>query len=72
MRNPNWTEVVNQLVHVESELCWCDPIVEMDEYGPKGCFAQSGHVALNCRESKPRERRDGGALIGRRLLIPLI
>jgi hypothetical protein len=35
MRNPNWTEVVNQLVHVESELCWCDPIVEMDEYGQK-------------------------------------
>jgi hypothetical protein len=34
-RNPNWTEVVNQLAHVESELCWCDPIVEMDEYGQK-------------------------------------
>jgi hypothetical protein len=32
-RSPNWTEVVNQLAHVESELCWCDPIVEMDEYG---------------------------------------
>ena len=34
-RNPNWTKVVNQLAHVESELCWCDPIVEMDEYGRK-------------------------------------
>ena len=30
-----WTEAINQLAHVESELCWCDPIVEMDEYGQK-------------------------------------
>ena len=34
-RNPNWTEVLNHLTHVESELCWCDPIVETDEYGRK-------------------------------------
>jgi hypothetical protein len=34
-RNPIWTEVASQLSHVESELCWCDPIVEMDEYGQK-------------------------------------
>lgn len=32
---PNWTEVANQLAHIESELCWCDPIVEMDEYSQK-------------------------------------
>ena len=29
------TEVANHLTHVESELCWCDPIVEMDEYDQK-------------------------------------
>ena len=35
-RNPIETEVVaSQLAHVKSELCWCDPIVEMDEYGRK-------------------------------------
>ena len=34
-RNPIWKEVASQLAHVESELCWCDPIVEMDEYGQK-------------------------------------
>jgi hypothetical protein len=34
-RNPNSTEVANQLAHVESELCWCDPIVEIDEYGQR-------------------------------------
>ena len=28
-----WTEVTNQLAHVESELCWCDPIIEVDENG---------------------------------------
>ncbi len=28
-----WTEAINQLAHVESELCWCDPIVEVDENG---------------------------------------
>jgi hypothetical protein len=33
--NPNSTEVANQLAHVESELCWCDPIVEMNEYGQR-------------------------------------
>ena len=27
-----WTEVINQLVHVES-ACWCDPIIEVDENG---------------------------------------
>ena len=32
-RNPIWREVASQLAHVESELCWCDPIVEIDEYG---------------------------------------
>ena len=32
-RNTIWTEVANQLAHVESESCWCDPIVETDEYG---------------------------------------
>ena len=30
-----WTEAINQLAHVESELCWCDPIVEINEYGQK-------------------------------------
>jgi hypothetical protein len=34
-RKPIGTEVANQLAHVESELCWCDPIVETDEYGQK-------------------------------------
>ena len=34
-RNLVETEVASQLVHVKSELCWCDPIVEMDEYGRK-------------------------------------
>jgi hypothetical protein len=34
-RNPNSTEATNQLAHVESELCWCDPIVEIDEYGQR-------------------------------------
>jgi hypothetical protein len=33
--SPNSTEATNQLAHVESELCWCDPIVEVDEYGRK-------------------------------------
>ena len=33
--NPIETEVASQLAHVKSELCWCDPIVEMDEYGRK-------------------------------------
>jgi hypothetical protein len=32
-RDPSWKEIANQLAHVESELCWCDPIVEKDEYG---------------------------------------
>jgi len=34
-RNPMETEVASQLAHVKSELCWCDPIVEIDEYGQK-------------------------------------
>ena len=34
-RNPIEAEVTGQLAHVKSELCWCDPIVEMDEYGRK-------------------------------------
>jgi len=34
-RNPVETEVASQLAHVKSELCWCDPIVEIDEYGRK-------------------------------------
>jgi len=34
-RNPVETEVASQLAHVKSELCWCDPVVEMDEYGRK-------------------------------------
>ena len=34
--NPVETEVVSsQLAHVKSELCWCDPVFEMDEYGRK-------------------------------------
>jgi hypothetical protein len=32
-RNPIEAEVQNHLAHVESLLCWCDPIVELDEYG---------------------------------------
>ena len=24
-------EVANQLTHINSALCWCDPIVEVDE-----------------------------------------
>jgi hypothetical protein len=35
LRNPIETEVTGQLAHVKSELCWCDPIVETDEYGRK-------------------------------------
>ena len=31
--NPNSTAVRSQLAHVKSESCWCDPIVEVDEYG---------------------------------------
>jgi hypothetical protein len=34
-RNPMETKVASQLAHVKSELCWCDPIVEMDEYDRK-------------------------------------
>jgi hypothetical protein len=34
-RDPIWTEATNQLAHVESESCWCDPLVEMDEYGQR-------------------------------------
>jgi hypothetical protein len=32
-RNPIETESENRLAHVESQLCWCDPIIEIDEYG---------------------------------------
>ena len=24
-------EVANQLTHINSDLCWCDPIIEIDE-----------------------------------------
>ena len=34
-RNPIGPEVAGQLAHVKSELCWCDPIVETNEYGRK-------------------------------------
>jgi hypothetical protein len=34
-RNPIGTEVASRLAHVKSELCWCDPIIEVDEYGQK-------------------------------------
>jgi hypothetical protein len=30
-RDSVWTEVIDQLAHVESKLCWCDPIIEVDE-----------------------------------------
>ena len=30
-RDSVWTEAIDQLAHVESELCWCDPIIEVDE-----------------------------------------
>ena len=33
--DPIPTEVANQLAHIESELCWCDPIIEIDEYSQK-------------------------------------
>ena len=29
------TECANHLAHVESEFCWCNPIVEIDEHGQK-------------------------------------
>lgn len=32
-RNSIEAVVENHLVHIESQLCWCDPIVEIDEYG---------------------------------------
>jgi hypothetical protein len=28
--DPMRTEVANQLAHIESELCWCDSIVEIN------------------------------------------
>jgi len=34
-RNLIETEVAHHLAHVESPLCWCDPIVEIDEYGQR-------------------------------------
>jgi len=35
---PIWNElssihVPNQLTHFDSDFCWCDPIVELDENG---------------------------------------
>jgi hypothetical protein len=35
---PIWREltlmkVAHQLTHINSDLCWCDPIVEIDESG---------------------------------------
>jgi hypothetical protein len=33
--DPIETEVASRLAHVKSESCWCDPIVEIDEYGRK-------------------------------------
>jgi hypothetical protein len=27
------THVADELRHLESDLCWCDPIVEFDENG---------------------------------------
>jgi len=30
-RNLIETEVAHHLAHFESPLCWCDPIVEIDE-----------------------------------------
>jgi hypothetical protein len=29
----NSMPVAKQLTHIDSELCWCDPIVEFDENG---------------------------------------
>jgi hypothetical protein len=26
-------EVASQLAHINSDLCWCDPLVEVDESG---------------------------------------
>jgi hypothetical protein len=33
--SPDSTEAPEdmQLAHINSELCWCDPILEFDEYG---------------------------------------
>jgi hypothetical protein len=28
-----WMYVSVQMTHVDSDLCWCDPIVEVDENG---------------------------------------
>ncbi len=31
--HPIENEITNTLLHLESESCWCDPIVEIDENG---------------------------------------
>jgi len=32
-RDPIVVEVTNELLHIDSELCWCDPIIEVDQDG---------------------------------------
>ena len=37
-QTPEWrglvaTEIADQLAHIASELCWCDPNIEVDENG---------------------------------------
>ena len=34
-REPIEAKRANHLAHVESQFCWCDPVVEIDEYGQK-------------------------------------
>ena len=38
------TECANHLAHVESQFCWCDPIVEIDDYGQKVVV----HIEVTC------------------------
>ena len=33
--DPIRKDVAKPLAHVESEICWCDPIVEINEYRQK-------------------------------------
>ncbi len=62
-RNPVETEVASQLAHVKSELCWCDPIVEMDEYVKRLlCTRRSRGIELPPVKVRAR---DGGELIGK-------
>ena len=36
------------LTHLDSDLCWCDPIVEVDENGRHVLLhRQAGHLELN-------------------------